>query len=102
MWAIKDKTIGTTFFDEGAARFFLCSSVKKPEGGVEGRKAPVKDQRGRTEEDGVVASVKRMQYMLDPTGAYPSLACPSPYFPYCAVHDCTSIGLACETKATPH
>ena len=72
VWAIKDETIGTTFFDEGAARFFLRSAVVK---GQDGRveedkpKVAVEGQGGRMDDKGEMAPLKRMQYMLDPSGA---------------------------------
>ena len=61
VWAIRDSSIGSTFFDEGAATFFLphlstphCSSAA--EGG------------SSMESQGMVRTrpMKRMKYMLDP------------------------------------
>ena len=57
MWVIKDHSIGSTFFDEGAAVFFLpylltAHHSSTPEG----------------ESEDVVKTVpmKRLKYMLDP------------------------------------
>lgn len=78
MWAIKDETIGTTFFDEGAARFFLRSAVMKGQGGrakEDRQTVPVKGQGGRLDAEGGMAPLKRMQFMLDPTGCHFAILC---------------------------
>lgn len=71
VWAIKDETIGTTFFDEGAARFFLRSTVMKGQGDKEkegGQTGPVEGGGGKMDDKGGMVPLKRMQYVMDPSG----------------------------------
>lgn len=52
IWAVKDKAIGNTFFDAGAAQFLIPSlEAEKPE-----RAAPCKRPRYTTEEPAAGAS----------------------------------------------
>ena len=63
IWAIKDDSIGTTFFDEGAARFFLST--------LEESSSPPEEKEKSDEAGHVLVRskpMKRMRYMLDPTG----------------------------------
>ena len=63
IWAIKDDSIGTTFFDEGAARFFLST--------LEESSSPPEEKEKSDKASHVLISskpMKRMRYMLDSTG----------------------------------
>ena len=59
VWAIKDKSIGHNFFDEGAATFFLPHlSTAHHSAETGGEKAAI------------ARPVKRSRYMLDAVGTY--------------------------------
>ena len=75
MWAIKDHSIGHTFFDEGAAVFFLPHLVSETSagvgsgtvggevgGGLRGDEAAVGETEGKLTE---VSPLKRLRYALD-------------------------------------
>lgn len=58
IWIIKDSSIGHTFFDEGAASFFLPHLT-----------TPHQPVSNTSSDDAVVVKpLKRMRYMLDPVG----------------------------------
>ena len=61
LWVVKDSTISSTFFDEGAASFFLPSlSTQGEASGTQSGVAP--DETVKTK------PLKRMRYLLDPVG----------------------------------
>ena len=64
VWAIKDASIGHTFFDEGAAKFFL-SHLQTPHHSVSSGGGGVEEGN---ETGGLIKTkpLKRMKYMLDP------------------------------------
>ena len=64
IWAIKDSSIGNTFFDEGAAKFFL------PHLTTPHHTAPLCAGEGEGGDDEMIKTkpLKRMRYMLDPIG----------------------------------
>ena len=59
IWAIKDTSIGTTYFDEGAAKFFLSELVHGTSVDKEG---------GALDSIIKTKPVKRIKYMLESTG----------------------------------
>ncbi len=71
IWAIKDSSIGSTFFDEGAAKFFLARLNNSHSNMVETRpKSRVEKKLKEVNNDTLVKTkpLKRMKYMLDPIG----------------------------------
>ena len=81
IWAIKDSSIGNTFFDEGAAKFLLPhldspSQCSKPHPLAEG---------SREKEEVLVKTkpLKRMKFMLDPVGVVAT-----PMFTWLIVNEC--------------
>jgi hypothetical protein len=62
IWTIKDAAIGTTFFDEGAAKFFLSAFEDGPMSQEE------EEKEGKDEKVLIKSKpMKRMRYMLDST-----------------------------------
>ena len=68
VWAIKDASIGHTFFDEGAAKFFL-SHLQTPHHSVSSGGGGVEEGN---ETGGLIKTkpLKRMKYMLDPVSEW--------------------------------
>ena len=60
IWVIKDSSIGSTFFDEGAASFFLPYLTTLHHS--------VTDSTTKTIDTVKSKPLKRMRYMLDPVG----------------------------------
>lgn len=60
IWVIKDSSIGSTFFDEGAATFLLPHLKTRDESSAK----PDSDDTVKNK------PLKRMRYLLDPIGMY--------------------------------
>ncbi|XP_003385104.2 PREDICTED: pyridine nucleotide-disulfide oxidoreductase domain-containing protein 1-like [Amphimedon queenslandica] len=60
LWVVKDSSISSTFFDEGAASFFLPSLRTQGEASGTGGSGAAPDETVKTK------PLKRMRYLLDP------------------------------------
>ena len=79
IWAIKDSSIGSTFFDEGAAKFFL-PHLQTTHHSDQSQSVNEGTEEEEEEEGGVLVKtkpLKRMKYMLDPVGDEEVVKCVS-------------------------